>query len=293
MAGQYSEALERKLDFERRFLQQLRTQAGPGAPQVGSEFHAKAEVFFVGADVMPLIMTAASKLPTDVLMTEAMTPSEAGFVWFDRPLEIDTFPISAADRDAGFVPLDEQEVQVQPLHGFEWMITTERLLHVMALMPSPRGGLGELPALSWQLGTTRPQMERLVTTQLGDHAPVFVRVLSKEVAAFFLFVQQKILVALPVPVDRPTRRRAEKAGQVVQPVRVVELRKRERLDAPARDGQGDPVEWSCRWMVRGHWRQQLYPSENQHHPLWIAPYVKGPDNKPVRPPRHQIFAVVR
>lgn len=46
------------------------------------------------------------------------------------------------------------------------------------------------------------------------------------------------------------------------------------------------VEWSHRWMVRGHWRQQpCGPQRSQRRLQWIDPYVKGPDDKPldVRP----------
>jgi len=51
------------------------------------------------------------------------------------------------------------------------------------------------------------------------------------------------------------------------------------------EGAGS-VEWSRRWMVRGHWRLQAYgPRRTLRKPLWIDPYVKGPEDKPldVRP----------
>jgi hypothetical protein len=34
-------------------------------------------------------------------------------------------------------------------------------------------------------------------------------------------------------------------------------------------------------VVRGHWRNQWYPSLNARRPLWIAPYLKGPDDAPL------------
>jgi len=46
------------------------------------------------------------------------------------------------------------------------------------------------------------------------------------------------------------------------------------------------VEWSHRWMVRGHWRLQPYgPQRTLRRAQWIDPYVKGPEDKPldVRP----------
>jgi hypothetical protein len=38
---------------------------------------------------------------------------------------------------------------------------------------------------------------------------------------------------------------------------------------------------SVRFIVRGHWRNQWYPSEGRNKPIWIMPYVKGPDGAPV------------
>jgi hypothetical protein len=46
------------------------------------------------------------------------------------------------------------------------------------------------------------------------------------------------------------------------------------------------VEWTKRWMVRGHWRLQPYgPRRSLRKPRWIDPYVKGPEGLPldVRP----------
>jgi hypothetical protein len=33
--------------------------------------------------------------------------------------------------------------------------------------------------------------------------------------------------------------------------------------------------------VRGHWRQQWYPSIQDHRPVWIAPHRKGPEDAPM------------
>jgi len=41
------------------------------------------------------------------------------------------------------------------------------------------------------------------------------------------------------------------------------------------------VEWKHRWLVSGHLRAQWYPSEGAHHLIWIAPYVKGPEDAPL------------
>lgn len=58
------------------------------------------------------------------------------------------------------------------------------------------------------------------------------------------------------------------------------------LRRPAREGgpeSGTPndVNWSHQWIVGGHWRNQYLRSTGAYRPTWIAPYIKGPDDKPL------------
>jgi hypothetical protein len=112
-------------------------------------------------------------------------------------------------------------------------------------------------------------------------------------ASFWLFVGQKILVTRGAVPERHARKRVERAGWQSSPVvRVVQLRRRETQCQHSASAVS-AAEWSCQWVVRGHWRQQFYPSKHANQPIWITPYVKGPDDKPLKPPRATVFAVVR
>ena len=84
------------------------------------------------------------------------------------------------------------------------------------------------------------------------------------------------------------RQQAERA-EVAAGLRVIQLRRAER-SSPTGEGTH---EYSCQWLVSGHWRQQFYPSTKEHRPVWIDPYVKGPDDKPFKVPRETVFRVVR
>lgn len=46
-----------------------------------------------------------------------------------------------------------------------------------------------------------------------------------------------------------------------------------------RDAKGR--EYRCRWVVRGHWRQQWYAATQEHRPVYIASYLKGPEGAPL------------
>jgi hypothetical protein len=39
-----------------------------------------------------------------------------------------------------------------------------------------------------------------------------------------------------------------------------------------------------RWIVRGHWRNQYYPSRRANRPIWIDAHPKGPDGAPILDP---------
>jgi hypothetical protein len=54
------------------------------------------------------------------------------------------------------------------------------------------------------------------------------------------------------------------------------------LRRPESNRSGDSessVEWSHRWLVNGHWRNQWYPSLETHRLIWVNPHVKGPPDK--------------
>lgn len=75
------------------------------------------------------------------------------------------------------------------------------------------------------------------------------------------------------------------------PERVVFVRLRKEAAEQVRsDGQSGAGHYSVRWIVRGHHRAQWYPSLKAHRVLWVAPYVKGPADKPLKAPA---YAVVR
>ena len=107
-----------------------------------------------------------------------------------------------------------------------------------------------------------------------------------------LFMAQKLAVpGPPLPVERHARKRLQRVGwdrpQGVRVVRLRHLRTEEQGAEPA------GADWPCRWIVRAHWRQHWFPSVQQHRPLYIAPHVKGPEDKPLKPPEATVFAVVR
>ena len=81
----------------------------------------------------------------------------------------------------------------------------------------------------------------------------------------------------PSGLDRYARKRLARS-------RYPELRVLELTSGASVSSSSTPnhVEWSHRWMVRGHWRDQpCGPGRASRRLTWIDPYIKGPADKPL------------
>jgi hypothetical protein len=87
------------------------------------------------------------------------------------------------------------------------------------------------------------------------------------------------------------RRRWERQKLAERKVTVIRLR---RPRTPTPDGhEVREVEWSHRWLVSGHWRNQWYSTINGHRQIWISPYIKGPEDRPLEVRKLRVFELVQ
>jgi hypothetical protein len=92
-------------------------------------------------------------------------------------------------------------------------------------------------------------------------------------------MRQSITVTEPHSAHRGERKRSVRAGLPHQVV-VVRLR-RASLGDDEEDTDEHGRNWTHRWLVGAHWRNQWYPSRGRHEPILISPYVKGPVGLPL------------
>lgn len=251
---------------------------------------ALAVPYFWAASLCTLVETVARDMPPWTL-TAAALPSPDGFFWFAQPLAIPPYAgtwlhalvwtaVTRADDGSTF------KVMTGPGVGGDGIAMT-----TWATVEGASDGLRPyLPYhnLDWWYGESFETASARYQPEMVERKRYVLRL----IASMFAFLNQRILVHSEQSVERHARRRLERQGWQHEPlVRVVELRRRQSTAAPS--GEHQAVDWSCRWVVSGHWRSQYYPSVDEHRPLWILPYVKGPDSKPLRPPRAKVFAVVR
>lgn len=225
---------------------------------------------WVSPDFGDLLTDAAVQLPPDTFPDNDVFPSLAGVVLFAAPIIAD-FPVPATD---GLLYR-----MTQPLRGLIWG-AAEGGEHLVGPLVHDREGVAMAANAYTPHSMTRPDLsdpntrDRLTVMQLA--------------AAFASLVTQPGVTATSThrtpsaPGVKSKKGRTPK--RVKQPdVRLIDLRPGTEHAAAYDRAAGRTREWRHRWMVRGHWRNQPYPSlgKGVTRRTWIAPYLKGPDGAPL------------
>jgi len=109
--------------------------------------------------------------------------------------------------------------------------------------------------------------------EFSTEFPVFV-------ISLFAFMNQPFSTVESRRLPRSNRRRLQRETGIEDPkINIISLRRAQHTNGQSKGGTR---EWSSRWLVKGHWRSQYYPSKQKNSPLWIMPYVKGPQDKPLK-----------
>lgn len=281
-------ALARQLDYPRQIEAAARRTKSPEEADWLRSMGLvipMARTFVWAEEVVPLLAAGAATL-RDVMLYPDMIPEQHGFVLFERPIDL---------LDGGVVRPDTGELVT--IDALLWGVHGNRAW-INSFVWGAEPHYPDLPSLPcmpavWEMGEPLELSYDRAATQTSN--PVQQEVIRRTVqifAAMLLFLGQRILVTRQARPMRSIRRRSRREEPHFDPVvRVVELRRKEARDHS--QDAGDPVDWHCRWLVSGHWRQQWFPSQQRHQPVWITPYVKGPDDKPLKEPGAKVFAVVR
>ena len=107
--------------------------------------------------------------------------------------------------------------------------------------------------------------------ELPEREKIYVKYLT--------FMTSKIAVCEESQAPRHVRKRDKQPWN--KKVTTVLLRQYDKSPKLNRDAtEAEKIEWAHRWLVRGHWRAQWYPSTQSHKVIWIDNYIKGPDEAP-------------
>lgn len=293
---------EKALDEQLHLIRWLETSVGAGytktvspsegltTPEALRSALNRAETFWVSFDLYRLIRHAADKLKGRTLR-ECVPPARAddGFVLLDRPAGL-----SQEENEAYFAAsralTDEEERKVEAeklrriYQAFSWHVMPQGVqIRPYAFTQITDGGRRGWSVVFPSAGSDFPA-HLAPTGETGnfhidtayDDIPLY-----RFLVAFWLLCDQRLVRSSPTPVDRHSRRRAERANlDLADGIKVITLRREDPRPATAAADRTE-VNWSHRWIVSEHTRNQWYPSLGMHLPITIDAYEKGPEGAPL------------
>lgn len=139
----------------------------------------------------------------------------------------------------------------------------------------------------WRFGQAVPSAENIEHTVVSEDG------WWRSVQCLLRLMMQTIATRDHEDPPRAARKRAAKDGHrpTVERPYVTVVRLRRPKAAPS--GDHHKVEWDHQWIVSGHWRNQYFPSIKGHRQIWISPYVKGPEDKPLVVRKAHAFEFVK
>jgi hypothetical protein len=308
MNDNYSEALERQVALaawarSQRGQEFCSTVLGTNLAGLVRQFTEHADPYFISGEIAEFLGSTASKLPSLhadprwVMATEDQLG--AGFAWLATPIALPRFTAHGGEIVSPHLVALAWGAGLRPnsTHDDDFAICVVPWVLVNDATRPRRDVVVPWAVYEWRPTETQQEAAARERPTEGDYArtpeqQAIALVCLNLLGSLLLFMDQRVFVAPRETCERHARRRLERDGWHGRPlVRVVQLRRVERL--AKKDSESRERDYHCQWLVRGHWRQQFYPSKHTNQPIWITPYVKGPDDKPLKPPRATVFAVVR
>lgn len=248
-----------------------------------------AATYWVDTHMVDLTVHAAESRPLDPIHVEDI-PTQHGFAWFDRPAEL-TFVQPTGEFDTltikGF--LWDQGMNDDGRPGISvifWSDTTDRRDTLAALLAdnkvNPFRHTGHLVVAHIAF---IPYSESLPEQWWWAALP----------STFFNLISQPITTTSAVAPDRVMRKQAERAKVLANTVAIITLRRQKPppIDAPEPDlPEGQKRTLTVRSMVGertgGFWRRQHY--KDGVKPVWVNPFVRGPEGAPFVVRKDKIYA---
>lgn len=257
-----------------------------------------AETFWVSADMVALSSHASQSMPPQPLRATDL-PTPRGFMWLEQPVLVkDASRGNVRVRAVVWTTAGEGEFGAWNPHGrdlglsvaiYGEMEPDHPFLVALREAKIDTPQLLFFTAQPWEFGQdyTRADTTPFYGNPTQEEQEAITRAnesLFRFLAASWQLMQQAITTETTVGPNRATRKRLHRAGlldeSVKREVRIITLRRRKEKPVGA-EGDGQPVNWSHRWIVSGFWRNQWYPSLGEHRQIWIEEYVKGPPEKPL------------
>ncbi|SDR75971.1 hypothetical protein [Corynebacterium timonense] len=240
----------------------------------------RAELFWASSDMTTLALQAAATLPE--WTPEIAAPATAGFMLWQQPIgRFDGVAPGFTDEGvAERIISDSQAVAAHWSFDAEYLTLT---LYGLVSSAAERGRTAPVSGDLYEIG---------VFTTLGGHAfhPDKVELQDQTmhevlhvIGASWLLMQQPTVSTVRRQKPQRTGGKPKKKPAKRDMVQIIDLRRLAKKNEPnAAPGTGRR-EYSRRWFVRGHWRQQACgPGRTQRKPVFVAPHIRGPEDAPLK-----------
>lgn len=216
----------------------------------------RSRLFWIDSDFTDLAEYAAGKLP-DVTISRDLMPSTDGLLVWSRPAT--SRQITAASWTA---------------NSDGWQLVNYRTVG---------GGLDGKPLqrLREHVGWLAPMSTLQVHEQHvlpGDHP-------AKALLAAWLLIGQQAAEVTKADVDKAVRKTYARTNRPAPEVRIVRIRADfSTTPTSTRSAPGDSGRSQTnRFWVSGHWRNQPHgPNSALRRPVYINPFLRGPDDAPIK-----------
>ncbi|MET8354840.1 hypothetical protein [Micromonospora sp. NPDC005206] len=216
----------------------------------------RSHLYWIDNDFTDLAEHAAAQLP-GVHISRDLIPSADGMLIWPRP------------------------VTHRQLTAASWTDTIDGW--EMVLYRSIGAGLDGKPLqrLREQIGWLAPMSAARLPEQhliAGDHP-------AAALVATWLLIAQQTAEVTTAGVDKTVAKTYARTNRLVPEVRIVRIRGRRTIPGP--DGEPKPGSQgrsqNSRFWVSGHWRNQAHgPGRSLRRPVYIHPFLRGPDDAPIR-----------
>lgn len=264
----------------------------------GSKVLSNASIYFVKDEMTDLITFAGERLDEEDILDYKLAPTRQGFVYFEKPIShLDSRGVGLLVNMALWY-FDKYNDLVVLLFNDQYRtpdkIATEIIdkaedskdKHEKAFVQEI-GRFGFIGMVRHKNRTPigKPFMEP--AQQITDFyqategiTPVAISNYIRTLHAYWLMMSQTLVKLSTEKADKKLARTMKRFNMPSE-VTIIQYRRTETFQQYSGESS---VEWSHRWIVRGHWRWQPFKNlegKDDVKRIWIAPFMKGPDDKPL------------
>ncbi len=255
-----------------------------------------SSMYFVKGEMTDLITYASERLEESDVLDFTLAPTQDGFVYFEKPIPLmdlrgTTLHINMAlwhfthkDDLVVFMWNDQYRTPDPIANQIKDEAQKDKKSQLFLECIGRWGFIGMVAAGDGQtVGQKLVEQDEETIKSYEDRegfTPVASGNFVRAIHAYWLLMNQTLV---NVSEEQGDKRVARTMKQMKLPnlVNVIQYRRTEN----DREYLGESnVQWSHRWIVRGHWRWQPFKNEkgqDDRKRIWIAPFMKGPEDKPL------------